>query len=146
VRGAQGRIVSATIADYMATDLVSFAPDDTIVDAMRVLLERQISGAPVIDQSAQMVGILSQKDCFAIVYNAAYHQEWGGQVQQYMSREVEHLEADCSVVDAADRFLHSNFRRFPVLREGRLVGLISRRDILRALDELYLRPGRKISG
>jgi CBS domain-containing protein len=140
VRGAQGRIVSATIADYMSTELVSFGPDDTIVEAMRVLLGRQLSGAPVIDQTGQMVGILSQKDCFAIVYNAAYHQEPGGHVQQYMSREVEHLEADCSVVDAADRFLHSNFRRFPVLREGRLVGLISRHDILRALDELYLRP------
>jgi CBS domain-containing protein len=141
VRGAQGWIVSATIADYMTTELVSFGPDDTIVEAMRVLLKRQLSGAPVIDQAGQMIGILSQKDCFAIVYNAAYHQEPGGQVHQYMSREVEHLEADCTVVDAADRFLHSNFRRFPVLREGRLVGLISRHDILRALDELYLRPG-----
>ena len=140
MRGAQGRIVSATIADYMSTELVSFGPDDTIVEAMRVLLSRQLSGAPVVDQAGQMVGILSQKDCFAIVYNAAYHQEPGGHVQQYMSREVEHLEADCSVVDAADWFLHSNFRRFPVLRAGRLVGLISRHDILRALDELYLRP------
>ena len=134
--------MSATVADYMTTGLVSFAPDDTIVEAMRMLLQRQLSGAPVIDKTGQMVGILSQKDCFAIVYNAAYHQEPGGQVQQYMSREVEHMEADCTVVDAADRFLHSNFRRFPVLREGRLVGLISRHDILRALDELYLRPGR----
>jgi CBS domain-containing protein len=142
VRGAQGRIVSARIADYMTTELVSFDPDDTIIEAMRVLLKRQLSGAPVIDQAGQMIGILSQKDCLAIVYNAAYHQEPGGQVQQYMSREVEHLEADCSVVEAADRFLHSNFRRFPVLREGRLVGLISRHDILRALDELYLRPAR----
>jgi CBS domain-containing protein len=44
------------------------------------------------------------------------------------------------VVDAADRFLHSSFRRFPVLSDGRLVGLIARHDILRALDELYLRP------
>jgi len=132
--------VSATIADYMTTELVSFTPDDTIVEAMRVLLNRQLSGAPVIDQRGQMVGILSQKDCFAIVYNAAYHQEPGGQVHQYMGREVEHMDADCTVVDAADRFLHSSFRRFPVLREGRLVGLISRHDILRALDELYLRP------
>ena len=140
MRGAQGRIVSATIADYMTTELVSFAPDDTIVEAMRVLLKQQLSGAPVIDQAGQMVGILSQKDCFAIVYNAAYHQEPGGQVQQYMIREVEHLEANCTVVDAADRFLHSIYRRFPVLREGRLVGLISRHDILRALDELYLHP------
>jgi predicted transcriptional regulator len=135
--------MSATVADYMASDLVSFAPGDDIIEAVRVLLARQLSGAPVIDQSGQMVGILSQKDCFAIVYNTAYHQDWGGQVQQYMSRKVEHLDADCTVVDAADRFLHSNFRRFPVLRAGQVVGLISRHDILRALDELYLQPESK---
>ncbi len=135
--------MSATVADYMATDLVSFAPGDDIIEAVRVLLARQLSGAPVIDRSGQMVGLLSQKDCFAIVYNTAYHQDWGGQVQQYMSRKVEHMEADCSVVDAADRFLHSSFRRFPVLRAGQVVGLISRHDILRALDELYLRPALK---
>ena len=135
--------MSATVADYMATDLVSFAPGDDIIEAVRVLLARQLSGAPVIDRSGQMVGLLSQKDCFAIVYNTAYHQDWGGQVQQYMSRKVEHMEADCSVVDAADRFLNSSFRRFPVLRAGQVVGLISRHDILRALDELYLRPASK---
>ena len=135
--------MSATVADYMASDLVSFAPGDDIIEAVRVLLARQLSGAPVVDQSGQMVGILSQKDCFAIVYNTAYHQDWGGQVQQYMSRKVEHLDADCTVVDAADRFLHSSFRRFPVLRAGQVVGLISRHDILRALDELYLQPGSK---
>ena len=130
--------MNATVADYMATDLVSFAPDDDIVEAMRELLHRQLSGAPVIDQHGDMVGILSQKDCFSIVYHTAYHQDWGGKVRQYMSSPVEHLESDCSVVDAADKFLHSSFRRFPVLREGRVVGLISRHDILRALDEIYL--------
>jgi CBS domain-containing protein len=130
--------MSATIADYMATEMVCFAPEDDIIDAMRTLLKRHLSGAPVIDEAGKMVGILSQKDCFAIVYNAAYHQDWGGQVSQYMSRQVEHIEARSSVVDAAEKFLHSSFRRFPVLRDGKLVGLVSRHDILRALDELYL--------
>jgi len=133
--------MSATIADYMSTELVSFSPDEDIIEAMRRLLHWQLSGAPVIDEAGQMVGILSQKDCMAIVYNAAYHQDWGGQVNQYMSRQVEHMEAHDSIVDAAEKFLYSSFRRFPVLSDGKLVGLISRHDILRALDELYLRGG-----
>ena len=132
--------MNATIADYMATELVSLDPGDDIVEAVRVLLERDLSGAPVVDSRGQLVGILSQKDCFEIVYRTAYHQDWGGQVQQYMSRDPEHLEAGCSVVEAADRFLHSNFRRYPVLLDGELVGLIGRRYILRALDQLYLHP------
>jgi CBS domain-containing protein len=130
--------MSQSIEKYMATDLVSFKPGDDIIRAMRVLLERHLSGAPVLDADGQMVGVLSQKDCLEIVYNTAYHQDWGGQVEQYMSRKVEHIDADTSVLEAAERFLHSNFRRFPVLREGRLVGQISRHDIMRALDEQYL--------
>ena len=134
--------MNATIDDYMATDLISFAPDDDIIQAMRVLLEKHLSGAPVIDKSGRMVGVLSKKDCLALIYNTAYHQDWGGRVDQYMSREVESIEAGSSLLDATEKFLHSHFRRFPVLRDGQLVGQISRHDIMRALDEHYLREGR----
>jgi len=131
--------MTTDIEKYMATELVSFSPDDDIIHAMRVLLERHFSGAPVLDGSGKMVGMLSQKDCLAIVYNTAYHQDWGGQVEQYMAREVEHIDVDCSILEAAEKFLHSSFRRFPVLRNGQLVGQISRHDIMRALDESFLR-------
>ena len=131
--------MSSSIENYMATELVCFTPDDDIIHAMRVLQEKHFSGAPMLDQAGRIVGMLSQKDCLAIVFNTAYHQDWGGQVEQYMAREVEHIEAGSSIVDVAEKFLHSNYRRFPVLREGQLVGQISRHDILRALDENYLR-------
>ena len=131
--------MSTGIEKYMATELVSFAPEDDIIHAMRVLLDKHLSGAPVLDRNGQMVGILSQKDCLEIVYNTAYHQDWGGQVEQYMSREVEHIDADSSILEAAEKLLRSSYRRFPVLRDGQLVGQISRHDIMRALDENYLR-------
>jgi predicted transcriptional regulator len=140
---AQGQVMSTstttTIESYMATRLVNFAPDDDILYAMRVLLDKHLSGAPVLDEAGRLIGVLSKKDCLAIVYNTAYHQDWGGKVEQYMSREVEHIDADSSILTAAEKFLHSSFRRFPVLRNGQLVGQISRMDILRALDEVYLR-------
>ena len=131
--------MSKSIESYMATELVSFAPGDDIIKAMRTLLERHLSGAPVLDQDGKLVGLLSQRDCMEIVYHTAYHRDWGGQVGQYMSRKIEHLDADCSILEAAEKFLHSSYRRFPVLREGRLVGQISRHDIMRALDDHYLR-------
>ena len=131
--------MSTSIEKYMVTDVVCFAPDEDIIHAMRILLDKHLSGGPVLDSSGQIVGILSQKDCLAIVYQAAYHQDWGGQVEQYMSRKVEHIDADTTIYDAADKFLHSSYRRFPVLRNGQLVGQISRHDIMRALDENYLR-------
>lgn len=131
--------MSPTIESYMATELVTFTPDEDIINAMRVLLEKHISGAPVIDGDGRLVGILSQKDCLAIVYNTAYHQDLGGTVEQYMHREVQSLEVDTSIFDAADHFLHSDYRRFPVMRDGELVGQVSRHDIMRALDDIYLK-------
>ena len=131
--------MSISIENYMATELLCFAPDDDIIHAMRELQEKHFSGAPVLDQAGKMIGMLSQKDCMAIAYHTAYHQDWGGHVEQYMASVVEHIEADSSILDAADKFLHSSFRRFPVLRDGQLVGQISRHDIMRALDENYLR-------
>lgn len=130
------------IEDYMATDLVSFTPEDDIVYATRVLLDRHYSGAPVVDDGGSLVGVLSKKDCMKIVYDTAYHQDWGGKVAQYMSREVEHIDAGSSILEVAEKFLSSRFRRFPVLRDGSLVGQISRCDILRAIDEIYLRERR----
>ena len=131
--------MTTDIGKYMVTELVSFKTDDDIIHAMRVLLDRHFSGAPVLDSNGKMVGMLSQKDCLAIVYNTAYHQDWGGQVEQYMARNIEHIDVDCGILEAAEKFLHSNFRRFPVLRNGQLVGQISRHDIMRAIDESFLR-------
>jgi len=128
-----------TIESYMTSDLLCFSPDDDIVHAMRVLLEKRFSGAPVVDRDGRLVGVVSKKDCLAIIYNTAYHQDWGGQVGQYMSRKIEHIEARATILEAAERFLNSHFRRFPVLRDGQLVGQVSRSDILRAIDESYLR-------
>ena len=134
--------MSPTIENYMATELVTFTLDDDIIDAMRVLLKRHLSGAPVVDAGGRLVGVLSQKDCLKIVYDTAYHEHIGGKVDGFMAHEVETIEADASVFDAADRFLHSNYRRFPVVRNGELVGQISRHDIMRALDDIYLRQSR----
>jgi CBS domain-containing protein len=129
------------IEKYMAANPLCFGPEDDIVSAMRVLLDKHYSGAPVVDGDGRLVGVLSKKDCMKIVYNTAYHQDWGGQVREYMSHEVKHLDADCTLLEAAEAFLESSYRRFPVMREGRLVGQISRCDILRAIDEIYLREG-----
>jgi CBS domain-containing protein len=105
--------------------------------AVKVLLENSISGAPVVDENGRLLGMLSQKDCFRVAFSASYHQDWGGRVSDYMSREVETIEADTDIVRVAEIFLKSRYRRFPVMSNDRLVGQISRRDVLKALEELW---------
>ena len=128
---------SAPVRDFMATDLVTVTPDMDIHRAIRILLERQISGVPVIDESGELVGILSVKDCIKIAFSASYHQEWAGRVSEFMSTEVQTIESDTDIVEAAEIFLKNRYRRFPVVTDGRLVGMISRYDVLRAIEELW---------
>ncbi len=121
----------------MSTRLVTFNPEMEIHRAMKLLLKHRISGAPVIDREGNLVGILSKKDCLKVVFSATYHHDWGGKVYDYMSRDVQTVDAETEIFEVAEQFLKGPYRRFPVTSGGRLVGLISRHDVLRALEELW---------
>jgi CBS domain-containing protein len=126
-----------TVNDYMAKDLYTFKPTDNIHDAAKTLLDRGISGAPVVDEAGELVGVLSKKDCLKVVYVATYHQEWGGRVDEFMNTDVTSIESGTDIIAAADLFVQSNYRRFPVLDNSRMIGQISRCDILRALYDQW---------
>ncbi len=127
---------SCLVRDYMAGRLVTFKPDTNVLDAIHELVQHRIAGAPVVNDQGDLVGMLSELDCLKVALNAGYHQHWGGPVGDYMTPDVESVDADMNIIDLAQKFLNSGFRRFPVLRNNRLVGQISRRDALRALGEL----------
>jgi CBS domain-containing protein len=126
-----------TVADFMTTSLVTLAPDMEVNRAVAILLENGISGAPVVDARGGLVGMISSKDCLRAALHASYHHDLGGVVADYMTKEVETLSADLDIFQAAERFIERSYRRFPVLREGRLAGQISRADLLRALSEQW---------
>lgn len=123
------------IADYMTRDLITLAPGQEINSAMQVLLDRKVSGAPVVDASGALAGVLTKKDCLRAALEASYYREWGKPVSAYMSTDVQTLVPSMDIVAACQAFLGSNFRRFPVVEDERLVGQISRTDILRAMAE-----------
>lgn len=127
---------SVKVSEYMTASLVTFSPDTEIFEAIRELVDKRISGAPVIDRSGNLVGLLSEQDCLSVALEAGYYDSWGGPVSDYMSREVTTIDADTSVLTLAQRFIDEPFRRYPVMKGNRLVGQISRRDVLRALKAL----------
>jgi CBS domain-containing protein len=127
---------SALVRDYMSGKLLTFSPQTDVLDAIHQLVRHRIAGAPVIDDHGNLVGMLSELDCMMIALNAGYHGERGGPVAEYMTEETETVDADMSIIDLAQRFLESGFRRYPVVKDNRLIGQISRRDVLRALGEI----------
>ena len=126
----------AMAKDYMARTLVTFRPDTDVLDAVHELVQHRIAGAPVVDEAGNIVGMLSEYDCLQAALHASYHGEYGGPVAEYMSTEVRTVNAEMSIFDLAQLFIDSRYRRFPVTQQNRLVGQISRRDVLRALDTL----------
>ena len=124
-----------SIKTYMATNLITFRPDTKIQEAMKILFKNGFSGAPVVDKEGNLVGVISEKDCMKVAINRSYYNEpaSGATVGDYMSHDVKTIDAGLSVVEAAFEFLHCNYRRFPVMDNGKLVGLVSRHDIMKGI-------------
>lgn len=117
----------------MTRAVIALSPDMEILKALLVLAENDIAGAPVVDDAGELVGILTEKDCIRSALEATYHSEFGGLVSDFMSAEVSSVQPDDGLVQVAERFLELPYHRYPVLEDNRLVGIISRRDVIRAL-------------
>lgn len=123
------------ITKYMATQLVTFTPDIDLREAIKIIVKRKISGAPVVNKDGELIGMLSEKDCINAIVEGPFHSGPGAQgtVGDLMSTNVKTVEVDKNVLEIAYEFALSHYRRFPVCDNGRLVGQISRSDILRAI-------------
>lgn len=128
------------ILKYMIplNNMITFGPDQPIQEVIDKIIETKISGAPVVDANRHMVGIISEKDCLRVIVDQAYHNLPANsrKVSDYMTANVKTLSPKTNVVEAAIEFLNSTVRRFPVVENGTLIGQVSRRDILRASQNI----------
>jgi CBS domain-containing protein len=127
--------------DHMTIAPVTLRPETGIFEAIDLLLARHISGATVLDAEGRVVGVISEMDCLRAILSGTYHGEVGGTVADIMTTKVETVEQGASVVDVAQRLIAGNRRRFPVVKDGKFVGQVSCRSILRAVIE-YARSRR----
>ena len=125
-----------SIKEFMAKELITFQSDTLIETAMETFLTNKISGAPVLDDKGNLVGVLSEKDCMRTLFEATYYNNLGGFVKEYMSTDLTTINIHDTLSNVTDQFIKSRFRRFPVMEGEKLVGQISRRDILRAIVKL----------
>jgi CBS domain-containing protein len=116
-----------TAKDIMTTRVVTVKPSTPIADAARLLVRRKISGVPVVDEKdkTKVVGILTEADLLAAPSGAKT-------VAEVMRRRVISVAPDTSVDDIAATLVKRKVKRVPVLDGGKLVGIVSRIDVLRA--------------
>jgi len=128
------------IKNYMVhvKDLVTFSPDQIISEVIDTILDKKISGAPVLDKAGNLVGIISEKDCLRLIIDRAYYNmpNQKSTVADYMTKAVRTVSPNMDIVTAANEFLIAPVRRFPIVEGGKLLGQISRRDILKAARKI----------
>lgn len=127
------RIENLRARDIMVSKPLAFSPDMGLLDAVRVLVDQRVPGAPVVDDRGTLVGALTEREFLEAVVIAGYHGEAGGRVSDYMNTEFKTVHVDDSLLDVAMQFIRTNVRWFPVVDDNRVVGVIARREVLRAI-------------
>lgn len=122
------------VKDYMSKNLITFKPEQSVEDVIETLIKHRISGGPVVNDDNELVGIISEGDCIKQISESRYYNMPlnDSSVKNHMITNVETIDGNLTIFDAANQFLNAKRRRFPIVENGKLVGLISQKDILKA--------------
>lgn len=116
------------ITSIMTPDVISVKKDTHINKALKLLIDNRISGLPVVDDDNKVVGILTEKDLLgcALTCNISDHDI----VEKYMTNEVKTFDETSNALDICQFLIDNPIRRVPITKDGKLIGVVSRRDIM----------------
>ncbi|WP_411766019.1 CBS domain-containing protein [Winogradskyella sp. A3E31] len=122
------------VKDYMTTNLVTFRSDQSVQEVVEAIIKHKISGGPVVNERNELIGIISEGDCLKQLSESRYYNMplEHDNVEKRMIKDVETIDGEMNIFDAANKFLNTKRRRFPIVENGKLVGQISQKDILKA--------------
>ncbi|WP_299894387.1 CBS domain-containing protein [uncultured Aquimarina sp.] len=122
------------VSDYMTRNLITFSPKQSVLEVMETLVKNKISGGPVVNERNELLGIISEGDCIKQLNESRYYNMPidDAQVERFMAKNVETIDGNISIFDAANKFLETKRRRFPIIEDGKLVGQISQKDVMKA--------------
>ena len=137
-----------TARDLMVRKLVTFSPDTPLHQAISQLLRNRISGAPVVGSDGELLGLLSEFDCLKTVASGEFFEEDTAYardtVADLMTSDCHTIPPDMDLYAITSTFVTLGIRRLPVVENDRVIGQVSRRDVLREVERLYhIRHSRK---
>lgn len=126
---------SVEVRQYMGSQPVTVKQDMNISEAAQTIVANKVSGVAVVDDEDNLVGMLSELDCLKSIVNSVYADGNSGAalVKDVMTREVEVNHPHDDIVDVAASMLDHKHRRRPIIADGKLVGQITCRQILKAV-------------
>lgn len=126
---------SVSVSEYMAKKLITFKPEQPMFEVVNALMKNKISGGPVVNDQNELVGVISEGDCLKEVAKGKYDNMpiFSGLVEEHMAKDVVTVSPELNIFEAANMFLEKRLRRFPVVQDGKLVGQISQKDVMKAV-------------
>lgn len=116
----------------MSRDVVSVHPDTPITKVLELLVENDITGVPVVESDGQLVGIVTEKDMIGVLFG---QETPSGTARDYMTEGVLSFDENDDIIAVCECLTANHLRRVPILADGRLVGIISRRDLIKYIIE-----------
>jgi len=116
----------------MSTDVVHVHPETPIARVLELLIENDITGVPVVESDGELVGIVTEKDMIGVLVG---QETPSGTARDYMTEEVLSFDENDDIIAVCECLTKNHLRRVPILSDGRLVGIISRRDLIKYIME-----------
>ena len=120
-------------SDVMTRGVETIYEGKPIFEVIKILSENEWGGLPVVDKDGRLKGVISDKDLLRLLYSAKKEE---GTVADYMTSEVTWFEESDSLTDICESLMNNVFRRVPILSKGKLVGIVSRSDLIRFILKL----------
>ena len=116
----------------MTTDVITVGTKTPVYDAVEMLLESGVTGLPVVADDMTLAGVITEKDLLTLLSEAT---DESATVDEFMTRDVVSFETDADLIEICECLIQSNFRRIPIVSQGKLVGVVSRKDIIKYILE-----------
>ncbi len=120
------------IRTIMSTDVVSVKRDTPVREVVELLVAHDVTGLPVVDDDGTLVGIVTEKDIMGLLADG---RDVSGRAEDYMTRDVVCFDEEDDLIAVCECLVAHHFRRVPILRWGKLAGIISRRDLIKYILE-----------
>ena len=127
---------SVKLEDCVLKNPVTVRATDNVMVAINLIINQRVSGVCVVDDKNNLLGVLSELDCLEAILSPVYNEGGVGTVQEYMTTEdLKVTDLNESIVNVAQQMLEDHLRRRPVLVDGKLVGQITCRQLLKAVRD-----------
>ncbi|MCA9079040.1 MAG: CBS domain-containing protein [Planctomycetaceae bacterium] len=125
-----------TAQDIMTTKVISVTPDQDLFDVIGLFIKHKISGAPVVDRAGRYLGVFTERTSIKLLMDAMNHGTPTNRIEPFIDSDAVTVSADTDLLTIAQILQETQYRRLPVLKNGKVIGLISRRDVLQAAHKL----------